>query len=93
MRAALHQNAPNPFNPSTRIRYEVPEEGARVTIRVFDVAGRLVKTLVDRFETAGQKTLTWDGRDECGEPVASGVYFCRMQAPGFTKTVKVTLVR
>jgi hypothetical protein len=93
MRAQLHQNAPNPFNPSTRIRYEVPVGGGVVAIRIYDVAGRLVKTLRQGPETPGVKTITWDGRNERGEEVASGVYFCRMDAPGFEKTVKVTLVR
>jgi hypothetical protein len=93
VRPELHQNAPNPFNPSTRIRYEVPVGGGKVTIRVFDVAGRFVKTLVDGFETQGRKTITWDGTNGRGNHVASGVYFCRMEAPGFAKTVKVTLVR
>jgi hypothetical protein len=93
MRANLYQNAPNPFNPTTRIRYEVPLGGGKVAIRIFDVAGRLVKTLVDGHETYGQKTITWDGTNESGGHVASGVYFCRMEAPGFAKTVKVTLIR
>jgi len=93
VRADLHQNTPNPFNPSTRIRYEVPVGGGEVTIRIYDVAGRFVKMLVDGFETPGRKTITWDGTNEHGEHVASGVYFCRMEAAGFAKTVKVTLVR
>jgi hypothetical protein len=93
VRARLHQNAPNPFNPSTRIRYEVPVGGGELAIRIFDVAGRLVKTLRQGPETPGIKTITWDGRNERGEEVASGVYFCRMEAPGFEHTVKVTLVR
>jgi hypothetical protein len=88
----LHQNMPNPFNPSTMIRYDVPTAG-RVRIRVFDVAGRLVRTLIDRVEPQGAGFAVWDGGDDEGRSVTSGVYFCRMDAPGFSDTRKMVLLR
>ncbi|UCG52714.1 MAG: M6 family metalloprotease domain-containing protein [Candidatus Latescibacterota bacterium] len=92
-RFALYQSAPNPFNPSTVITYDVPPGGGKVTIRIFDVKGRLVKTLVNKNQTAGQKTVTWDGRNDRGEKVATGVFFYRMRAPGCEKTMKMTLLK
>jgi hypothetical protein len=90
---ALHRNLPNPFNPTTLIRYDVPEGGGAVTLRVFDVGGRMVCTLVDGPQSPGAKSVTWDGRDGAGRPVASGVYFYRMQAPGFAATRKMVMLK
>jgi hypothetical protein len=92
---ALDQNVPNPFNPSTRIHYEVPAGagGDRVSIVIYDVNGRLVRTLVDGAQSAGPKTAVWNGRDNRGVRVASGIYFYRMSAPGFTHTRKMVLLR
>ena len=90
---ALHQNLPNPFNPTTMIFYDVPEGGGPVTIRVYDVAGRLIRTLVDGVETSGGKRVMWNGRDNSGSRVATGVYFYRMTAPGFTSTRKMILLQ
>ncbi|UCH83848.1 MAG: hypothetical protein JSW50_15640, partial [Candidatus Latescibacterota bacterium] len=90
---ALNQNVPNPFNPTTAIHYDVPAGGGRVTIRIYDVGGRLVRTLVDGVQNAGQKRTYWNGRDGRGQSVASGVYFYRMAAPGFEKTRKMVLLR
>jgi hypothetical protein len=89
---ALHSNLPNPFNPRTLIRYDVPEGGGEVTLRIFDVSGRLVKTLVAARRSAGRQSVRWDGRDEAGRAVASGVYFCRMQADSFVQTRKLVLL-
>ncbi|MDH3197364.1 MAG: right-handed parallel beta-helix repeat-containing protein [Candidatus Krumholzibacteria bacterium] len=90
---ALDQNVPNPFNPTTRIRYSLAAGGDRVTLRVFDVNGRLVRTLVDGVATAGPNDVIWDGRDDAGSPAASGVYFYRLEAPGFAQTRKMALIR
>jgi len=90
---ALHQNVPNPFNPMTTIRYDVPPGGAVVTIAVYDASGRFVTTLVADAQSAGPKTVEWDGRDERGTSVSSGVYFCRMSAGGFEQTMKMVLLR
>ena len=89
----LAQNVPNPFNPLTRIRFEVPGGGARVTLRVFDVEGRLVRTLVDGFESGGERSAVWDGADSRGYLVASGLYFYRLETPDFVKTRKMLLLK
>ena len=67
--------------------------GGRVTLRIYDVTGRLVKTLVDGIETPGRKATTWDGYGRRGEKVASGVYFYRMTAPGYEKTCRMVITR
>jgi VCBS repeat-containing protein len=90
---ALCQNVPNPFNPTTVIRYDVPAGGGRVTLRVYDVAGRMVRTLVDGLETSGEKRVTWNGRNDHGSLVSTGVYFYRMTAPGFEMTKKMVLLQ
>ena len=92
-RYALYQNKPNPFNPATLIRYDVPAGGGHITLAVYDVAGRLVRTLVDDVQTAGQKRATWDGRDSRGESAASGIYFYRLKTPTVVKTLKMALLR
>ncbi|MDH3215355.1 MAG: T9SS type A sorting domain-containing protein [Candidatus Krumholzibacteria bacterium] len=90
---ALYQNVPNPFNPTTVIRYDVPAGGGSVSLKIFDAAGRLVRTLINGEQTSGQKTATWDGRDDHGQMVASGVYFYRMRAEGFSKSQKVVFLK
>ncbi len=92
-RLALLQNAPNPFNPSTSIRFDVPAGGARVRLQVFDVAGRRVRTLFDENAPAGRQTITWFGNDDSGHPVPGGVYFCRLTAPGFAETRKMVFLK
>jgi hypothetical protein len=89
----LMQNVPNPFNPSTTIRFVVPEGGAGVTLRVYDAAGRLVRTLLDGFQPGGPGTAVWDGTDAAGDPAASGLYFYRLEADGFTQTKKMLLLK
>ena len=90
---ALYQNAPNPFNPETVIRYDVPPPGGKVTLTAYDVSGRLVRTLVDGVQSAGQHFVRWDGRNDGGRGMASGIYFCRMTAAGFTEKRKMVLLR
>ena len=89
---ALAANMPNPFNPSTTIRFDVPFR-ARVRIAVYDVKGRLVTTLVDEMIDRGSRLTGWDGRDSSGRPAASGIYFCRMEAEGFRASRKIVLLR
>ncbi|HYW69303.1 MAG TPA: FlgD immunoglobulin-like domain containing protein, partial [bacterium] len=84
--------APNPFNPVTSVSYGLPSRG-RVAIRVHDVSGRLVRTLVDGERDAGYSEAVWDGRDDRGLEVASGVYFCRMEAGAFSSTAKMVLLK
>jgi hypothetical protein len=90
---ALGQNVPNPFNPSTTVYYDVPAGGGNVSMRVYDVSGRLVRTLVDGHQSEGSRSVTWDGTGDRGQSVASGIYFYRMSAPGFTETKKMVLLR
>jgi len=89
---ALHQNCPNPFNASTSIRYQIPQE-VGVSLKIFDVLGQEVIVLADEHQSAGMYEIIWDGRDEDGQAVASGIYFCRMQAGEYTETVKMVLLR
>jgi len=88
----LVQNAPNPFNPKTTVAYNVPRE-SDVSIRVYDVAGRCVRTLVDREVEAGRHSVVWDGLNDSGDAVGSGIYFCTMEAPDFHQTTKMTLLK
>jgi hypothetical protein len=80
-RFALHQNVPNPFNPTTTIRYALPD-AAHVRLNVYDITGRRVRTFVDADVSAGWHSVEWDGRDALGRPVASGVYISRVEASG-----------
>jgi hypothetical protein len=93
LRYALAQNYPNPFNPTTSIEFTLRERG-RVTLRVYNVAGQLVTTLVDGVRAPGiTHRVEWDGRNGAGQSVASGVYFYRLQTKGFAKTRKMVLLK
>jgi hypothetical protein len=83
----LGQNYPNPFNPTTTIKYQIPN-ASHVTIKIYDVLGREVATLVDGREEAGYKSVTWDARD-----VPSGIYFYRLIAGNYIQTRKLILVK
>jgi len=91
---ALEQNVPNPFNPSTTIQYSISTSG-HVSLRVYDVAGRVVRTLVDESQTPreGGYRSTWDGRSDAGHMVPSGIYFYRLVAPGHQETRKMLLLK
>ncbi len=88
----LEQNHPNPFNPMTTIAFGLAEP-ARVSLRLYDAAGRLVRILVDEHRMEGTYEVIWDGRDGTGHQVASGVYFYNLQAGAFSETVKMILLR
>ena len=88
----LYQNHPNPFNPTTTIEYAVPER-SYVEIRIIDLLGREMRTLISGARNAGSHQVTWNGLDNTGSPVASGVYFCSMTAEGFSETRKLLLIR
>ncbi|MGC8594052.1 MAG: alpha-amylase family glycosyl hydrolase [Candidatus Kryptoniota bacterium] len=89
---ALQQNYPNPFNPSTTISYEIPTT-EKVTLKIYDVLGRTVATLVDDVLQPGQYTAVWSGENSAGIRVATGVYFYRLQAGSFTSVRKMLLVK
>ncbi|MDZ7859261.1 MAG: T9SS type A sorting domain-containing protein [Candidatus Krumholzibacteriota bacterium] len=88
----LHGNYPNPFNPSTTIEFNMKAEG-HVSIRIYDVAGRLVNTLVNEVRDKGLNTETWNGINNRGASVASGVYFYRMDTKDYSRTRKMILLR
>jgi hypothetical protein len=88
----LAQNAPNPFNPATAIPFGLAAPG-RVTLSIYDVSGRLIRTLVDETRSAGLYRETWNGRNEGGRSVASGIYFYRLRAGTFNETKKMVLAR
>jgi hypothetical protein len=93
IKTGLHGTYPNPFNPTTTIVYSIGRDGP-VTLAIFDVAGRLVKTLMDgKFTEAGTHTVTWDGLDDRGKNVSSGVYFCRFFGAEKSSSSKMILLR
>ncbi len=89
---ALYQNAPNPFNPATTIGFDLPRT-ANVSLTVYNIKGELVAILEDGQMTAGRKEVYWDGKNDRGEAVASGVYFYRLVAGDFVQTRKIVLLR
>ena len=92
VRHVLVGASPNPFNPVTKVAYGVPFD-TEVRLVVYNVAGQVVRTLVDGAVEAGYHTAVWDGRDERGKSAASGVYFCRMEADGFDDSTKMVLLK
>jgi hypothetical protein len=91
-RNELYAAQPNPFNPVTRVPYEIEGRG-HVFIQVYDVGGRLVRTLVNEAVAPGRYEAVWDGRSEGGEPVSSGVYFIKMKAGPFSAVQKTVLLK
>lgn len=89
----LYQNSPNPFNPRTSIPFDLPQAADRVAVRVYDVAGRAVATVMDAALPAGRHSVVWTGTDDRGSAVASGTYYCVIQTPHHRATSKLTLVR
>jgi hypothetical protein len=83
----LKQNYPNPFNPTTRIEYAIPKT-SHVSVKVFDLLGREVATLVDEVQGVGFKTVEFDGNG-----FASGVYLYRLRVGNFTETKRLTMIR
>ena len=83
---------PNPFNRQSTTEY-VLSESQHVTIELYDVLGRRIRTLVNAWKETGLHTIRWNGQNRYGQEVGSGVYFCRMRAEGTTKTRKIVRVR
>ena len=88
----LFQNYPNPFNPVTRIKFELPERG-RVKLCIYAVNGQLVRTLVEKNMAAGPHSIRWDGQDDAGRSVTSGVYFYSLVTPRVRESRKMILLR
>ena len=91
-RFTLHQNYPNPFNPVTNLDYDLPED-AMVNITIFDMMGKVVRTLVNDQQSAGYKTLQWNATSNSGQPISSGLYIYTIQAGEFSKTRKMILLK
>jgi hypothetical protein len=88
----LGGNYPNPFNPSTEISFAIVNQG-HVFIEVFNIKGEKVAVLRDEVIKPGNYSVTWNGRDENGNPVSSGVYFYKMKASKFVSTKKMILIK
>ena len=96
----LYQNYPNPFNPATTIEYDLAKSG-HTQLDIYNLTGRLVKTVANINQPAGHYQVTWDGTDEHNQSVAAGIYFCRLKTgtpslksgQGFVKVIKLALVR
>ena len=89
---ALYANYPNPFNPTTTIRYDL-KESVDVKLEIYNVLGEKVRTLVNAREAAGRKKVVWDGRNDRGQVVSSGIYIYRLQAGDFVQSRKMMLLK
>ena len=89
---ALHQNYPNPFNPTTQIRYDLPLD-EYVTVIIYDVMGRKIKSLINTNQEAGYRSITWDATNDLGQPVSAGMYIYTIQAGEFRQTKKMVLLK
>ncbi|UCF05338.1 MAG: T9SS type A sorting domain-containing protein, partial [bacterium] len=89
---ALYQNVPNPFNPTTTIRFDLPR-AVHVKLSIYNVKGELIATLVDQHMTEGRKEVSWTAKDNRGRAVSSGIYFYRLVAGDFVQTKKMVLLR
>ena len=90
--SALAQNYPNPFNPDTLIRFTLAKD-ADVSVNIYNIKGQLVKTLVNDHRKAGEHQVSWNGMDDNGTPVSSGVYLYRMQTNEYLSTKRMILLK
>ncbi|MDZ7319060.1 MAG: T9SS type A sorting domain-containing protein, partial [candidate division KSB1 bacterium] len=88
----LQQNCPNPFNSVTEISYQLLQ-ASHVTLAIYDLLGRELRTLIDGEQTGGKHLVRWNGEDANGQPLASGIYICRLKAGSFVSSRKLLLVR
>jgi len=88
----LEQNYPNPFNPSTMIRFNI-DKIQKVNLRIYNNEGKLIRTVIDGRTGSGSNEVTWDGRNESGQPVSSGVYFYELQGETSRRFRKMMLIR
>jgi len=89
---SLDQNYPNPFNPSTTISYRLADQ-RDVTLTVFNILGQVVKSLVHDVQPSGSYTVRWDGTNDRGTPVSSGMYIYRLRAGSFVQSKKMMLLK
>jgi flagellar hook assembly protein FlgD len=88
----MHQNFPNPFNPITTLRYDLPNK-LFVTISIYNMLGKQIKVLVNTTQEAGFKSMQWDATNSMGTPVSAGVYLYQIQAGEFVETKKMVLLK
>jgi len=88
----LLQNFPNPFNPETEIRFQLPKT-SNVDLTIYNTRGQVIRRLLSQSYTAGEHSIKWDGRDQNGDPVSSGVYLYQLRASNFRQVKKMTLLR
>jgi flagellar hook assembly protein FlgD len=86
------QNYPNPFNPTTQIEFSLPKESI-VTIKIYNILGKEIKTLVNGEKTAGEHTITWNGMNDNGIQVASGTYLYRINTGNFSQVKKMIFLK
>ncbi len=91
---SLDNAYPNPFNPTTTIKYTIAERG-HVSLKIYNAAGQLVRNLVDEMQSPQEVgfSKTWNGMNDQGQPVSSGVYFYKLTAQNFTQTKKMVLLK
>ena len=92
LRFKIHPNYPNPFNTATTIRFEMPQQET-VRLTVYDLLGRAIRTLHDGPLEAGRHRIVWDGQSDARQPVATGVYFYRIEAGSFSASKTMMVVR
>ena len=88
----IHQNFPNPFNPITTLKYELPEDSF-VDVTVYDILGNVVNNLVNTNQSSGYKSVQWNATNNQGEPVSAGVYLYKIQAGNFVDIKKMILLK
>lgn len=88
----LYQNYPNPFNPTTLISYTLPKTSS-VELKIFDILGNDVRTLVNEIQNSGIRNSKWDGTDNDGNKLSSGIYYCRLKVNDNIKTIKMILMK
>jgi len=93
VRFALHTARPNPMRVGTVVTFDIPNPGAEVKIKIYDVGGRVVRTILDTYRPPGYYSESWDLKNTRGRRVAPGIYFCRMEAGKFKDVKKMVLLR
>jgi len=89
---SLTQNYPNPFNTETTIKYDI-KENTRTVIKIYNLQGQEIKTLINEYKYAGSYYVKWNGRDNSGSIVSSGIYICTMKANKYVKSIKLVFLK
>jgi flagellar hook assembly protein FlgD len=92
MKYILKDNYPNPFNPTTTLHYDLPED-ALVNITIYDMQGRHIKTLINQTQDAGYRSVIWDATNDHGKPESAGIYLYQIQAGEYMQTKKMVLLK